>query len=69
MLAMMPTTNQRRSHDYQRNGTIDLFAALDIASGKVIQDLRPNHTSAQFIKFDEDLRGAQGSRTIGPGPR
>jgi transposase len=51
MLPMMPTTAQRRSHDYRRNGTIDLFAALDIASGKVISELRPNHTSAQFIKF------------------
>ncbi|HUG85798.1 MAG TPA: IS630 family transposase [Euzebya sp.] len=51
MLPMMPTTSQRRSHDYKRNGTIDLFAALDIASGKVISELRPNHTSAQFIKF------------------
>ena len=51
MLPMMPTTAQRRSHDYRRNGTIDLFAALDIASGKVISELRPNHTSAQFIRF------------------
>jgi hypothetical protein len=51
MLPMMPTTAQRRSDDYRRNGTIDLFAALDIASGKVISELRPNHTSAQFIKF------------------
>jgi len=51
MLPMMPTTAQRRSHDYQRNGTIDLFAALDIATGTVIHDLRPNHTSAEFIKF------------------
>lgn len=51
MLPMMPTTNQRRSHDYKRNGTIDLFAALDIATGQVITELRPNHDSAQFIKF------------------
>jgi len=51
MLPMMPTTNQRRSHDYKRNGTIDLFAALDIATGTVITELRPNHDSAQFIKF------------------
>ena len=51
MLPMMPTTAQRRSHDYQRNGTIDLFAALNIATGTVIHDLRPNHTSAEFIKF------------------
>ena len=51
MLPMMPTTAPRRSHDYQRNGTIDLFAALDIATGRVITDLRPNHTSKEFIKF------------------
>ena len=51
MLPMMPTTSQRRSHDYQRNGTIDLFAALDIATGTGISELRPNHTSAEFIKF------------------
>ena len=51
MLPMMPTTTQRRSHDYQRNSTIDLFAALNIATRTVITELRPNHTSAQFIKF------------------
>ncbi len=51
ILPMMPGSNQRRSHDYKRNGTIDLFAALDIATGNVITELRPNHTSAQFIKF------------------
>lgn len=50
-LPMLPTTPARATHDYQRNGTIDLFAALNIATGTVITDLRPNHTSAQFIKF------------------
>jgi transposase len=50
-LPMLPTTPQRATHDYQRNGTIDLFAALNIATGNVICDLRPNHTSAEFIKF------------------
>jgi transposase len=50
-LPMLPTTPARATHDYQRNGTIDLFAALNIATGKVITDLRPNHTSAEFIKF------------------
>ena len=50
-LPMLPTTPARATHDYIRNGTIDLFAALDMATGKVITDLRPNHNSAQFIKF------------------
>jgi transposase len=50
-LPMLPTTPARATHDYVRNGTIDLFAALDIATGKVITDLRPSHTSAEFVKF------------------
>lgn len=32
-LPMLPTTPARATHDYQRNGTIHLFAALDIATG------------------------------------
>jgi len=50
-LPMLPTTPKRRTHDYVRNGTIDLFAALDLATGHVITALRPNHTAKQFIKF------------------
>ena len=51
ILPMLPTTPQRATHDYERNGTLDLFAALEIATGKVITDLRPCHTSAQFVAF------------------
>jgi transposase len=50
-LPMLPTTPQRATHDYERNGTLDLFAALEIATGKVITDLRPSHTSAEFVAF------------------
>jgi len=50
-LPMLPTTPQRATHDYQRNGTIDLFAALDIATGTVITDLRKTHTSKDFVTF------------------
>ena len=50
-LPMLPTTPQRATHDYLRHGTIDLFAALDIAAGTVITDLRPSHTSDEFVKF------------------
>jgi hypothetical protein len=48
---MLPTSPQRASHDYQRNGTLDLFAALEVATGKVITDLRARHTSADFVAF------------------
>src|SRR4051794_26641589 len=50
-LPMLPTTPARATHDYQRNGTVDLFAALEIATGKVITDIRPRHTSADFVAF------------------
>lgn len=50
-LPMLPTTPERATHDYQRNGTIDLFAALDLATGTVITDLRRTHTSADFVAF------------------
>ena len=50
-LPMLPTTPQRATHDYERNGTCDLFAALEIATGKVITDIRKSHTSADFIAF------------------
>lgn len=48
---MLPTTPARATHDYERDGTLDLFAALEIATGRVITDLRPSHTSAEFVKF------------------
>jgi transposase len=50
-LPMLPTTPARATHDYQRNGTVDLFAALEIATGKVITDIRARHTSADFVTF------------------
>ncbi|MCP4962403.1 MAG: IS630 family transposase [Actinomycetia bacterium] len=51
ILPMLPTTPKRQSHDYVRNGTIDLFAAMDLATGEVITDLRPDHTAKEFIRF------------------
>ena len=50
-LPMLPTTPARATHDYERNGTCDLFVALEVASGKVITDIRPKHTSDDFVAF------------------
>src|SRR5680860_877661 len=50
-LPMLPTTPERATHDYIRHGTLDLFAALDMATGTVITELRDNHSAEQFIKF------------------
>jgi transposase len=50
-LPLLPTTPQRATHDYERNGTVDLFAALDIARGTVISDIRSSHNQNDFIAF------------------
>jgi transposase len=50
-LPMLPTTPERATHDYERNGTCDLFAALNMATGTVITDIRSTHTSADFVAF------------------
>jgi transposase len=41
----------RHTHDYKRHGVLDLFAALEIATGKVTHDLRDTHTAADFLSF------------------
>jgi hypothetical protein len=40
----MPGVAERRSHDYVRNGTTNLYAALDVASGQVIAEMTPRAT-------------------------
>ena len=51
ILPLMPGVPQRRTHDYKRNGTTDLFAALDIASGKVLTQTTDRHRAIEFRKF------------------
>jgi transposase/transcriptional regulator with XRE-family HTH domain len=51
VLPMMPGVPERRSHDYVRHGTTDLFAAFNIADGTVISALYRNHRAAEFKKF------------------
>jgi transposase len=50
-LPVLPTTPARRSHDYVRNGTASLFAALDVATGKVISSVHRRHRHQEFLKF------------------
>jgi len=51
ILPLLPGVAQRRSHDYKRNGTTNLYAALDVASGHVIVDMTPRHRAIEFRKF------------------
>jgi transposase len=48
---MMPGVPARASHDYKRAGTSNLYAALDLATGKVIGALHARHRAIEFRKF------------------
>ena len=51
ILPLIPGTPARQTHDYKRNGTTNLYAALDIASGNVIAELTPRHRAEEFRRF------------------
>lgn len=51
LLPMRPGQAERRSHDYKRHGTLSLFAALDVAAGKVVGRCFPRHRAGEFRKF------------------
>jgi len=51
LLPMKPGQVERRTHDYKRHGTTSLFAALDVATGKVIGSLHRRHRAVEFRKF------------------
>lgn len=55
MLPLRPGQPERRSHDYIRHGTTSLFAALDIATGRVIGKCYPRHRAMEFRKFLDEI--------------
>jgi transposase len=57
-LPILPTTPARRTHDYVRNGTASLFAALDVASGTVISSMHRRHRHQEFLKFLKTIDAA-----------
>jgi transposase len=62
VLPMVPGTPERRSHDYERHGTVDLFAALNIATGKVIGKTSARHAAEDFKDFLDRI-----DHTVEPG--
>jgi transposase len=51
MLPMKPGQVERHTHDYKRNGTTTLFAALEVGTGEVTTEARERHTAADFQAF------------------
>jgi transposase len=52
ILPLRPGLAARRTHDYKRHGTTTLFAALEIATGKITADAcYPRHRHQEFLRF------------------
>ena len=51
LLPLRPGIPARQTHDYKRNGTTTLFAALSMLDGKVIGHCMPRHRHQEFIRF------------------
>jgi len=51
VLPLLPGVPARQTHDYVRNGTTNLYAALDVASGQVIAEMSPRHRAEEFRRF------------------
>ena len=50
-LPIYPGRCETMTHDYKRNGTTTLFAALDVVAGRLIGQCMPRHRHQEFIKF------------------
>ena len=51
ILPMRPGVPEKQTHDYKRNGTTTLFAALEVATGKVTDSCYQRHTNSEFLAF------------------
>ena len=51
ILPLKPGLAERQSHDYRRHGTTTLFAALEVATGKVTDACYDRHRGVEFLKF------------------
>ena len=51
ILPLRPGVPERQTHDYERHGTTTLFAALDVAAGKIIGQCQPRHRHQEFLRF------------------
>ena len=56
-LPMKPGRCGTFTHDYKRNGTTTLFAALQMVEGRVIGECHPRHRHQEFLKFLRRLDG------------
>jgi len=58
LLPMRPGQIERRTHDYERHGTTSLFAALEMASGRIIGECHRRHRAIEFRQFLDTVDAA-----------
>jgi transposase len=51
LLPLRPGIPARQTHDYERHGLTSLYAALEIATGKVLGECSPTHRGQDFLRF------------------
>jgi transposase/transposase-like protein len=64
ILPLRPGLPEKRTHDYVRHGTTTLFAALDIATGKVVDACYPRHRHVEFLDFLKHVAKAYPRREL-----
>ena len=55
---------EKQTHDYVRHGTTTLFAALEVATGKVTDACYPRHRNEEFLRFLKQVAKAYPRRTL-----
>jgi len=63
-LPLRPGSPERHTVEYVRHGTVSLFAALEVHSGKVLGRCAPRHTSEAFVDFLEEALAKHRGKTI-----
>ena len=64
ILPMRPGIPERQTHDYVRHGTTTLFAALEVATGRVEQTCLPRHRHQEFLIFLKQVAKAYPRRRL-----
>ena len=64
ILPMRPGLPEKRTHDYVRHGTTTLFAALEVATGKVTEACTTRHRHQEFLAFLKQVAAAYPRREL-----
>jgi transposase len=64
MLPLRPGLPERQTDDYVRHGTTTLFAALEVATGKVSDASYPRHRHDEFLRFLKDVAKAYPRKSL-----